>query len=87
MPWPPPQFGLSKERSRSRLAVSENIDAIRSTAASVYLLGCRFGGNRAAVAGIGEQDLPLRLDFASRLRCRACPSDNRWCAMLIGSIS
>ncbi len=30
MPCPPPQSGLSKERSRSRLAVSENTERVRS---------------------------------------------------------
>ena len=30
MPCPPPQSGLSKERSRSRLAVSENSDRVTS---------------------------------------------------------
>src|SRR5580658_8728568 len=30
MPWPSPQFLLSKDRSRSRLAVSENIERDKS---------------------------------------------------------
>ena len=33
MPCPPPQSALSKERSRSRLAVSENIELLRSSSA------------------------------------------------------
>ena len=73
MPWPPPQSALSKDRSRSRLAVSENerLDQIEQLV--VHAVARRLSG---VMAPLWHESVNSTFHLPWMLHAQACPASS-----------